>query len=198
MARTQLGLEHGLGAPLPPQSKNSALLHAFANRAPACSGPRHHGWMDRPLPIVRYIALYDGIATTAELLRGGFSPVEIRLWHDYRRILRVRKGLWANLDVRDDVVLAARVGGRLACVSALEHHGVVPPELVGRDIHVDLSRSASRLRSLRDRNVVLHWSRAERDGDRQAVSIEVALDQAQRCEARKAKMGTPPHRPPEK
>jgi len=152
--------------------------------------------MDRPLPIVRYIALYDGIATTAELLRGGFSPVEIRLWQDYDRIVRVRKGLWANLGVRDDVILAARVGGRLACVSALEHHGVVPPELVSHDIHIDLSRGASRLRTLGDRNVVLHWSRVGRDGDRQAVSVEVAREQWRRCGCN-TKMGTPPHRPPE-
>ena len=154
--------------------------------------------MKLPLPIVRYIALFGGIATTAELLRGDFSPVEIRLWHDYGRIVRVRKGLWANLDVSRDVVLAARVGGRLACVSALEHHGVIPSQLMSNDIHVDLSRSASRLRRLSDRGVVLHWSRAERDGDRQAVSVEVAREQARQCEKRKTKMGTPPHRPPEK
>ena len=140
------------------------------------------------LPINRYIDVCGGIATTAELLRAGFSAIDIRMTHDYRHIVRVRKGVWANLGIAHEVILAHRVGGRLACVSALELYGLEMRGLsytgpFARDIHVDVRRGASRLRSLPDRGIVLHWSRNAHEGDRQSVSAAVAREQMRTCTA---------------
>ena len=113
----------------------------------------------------------------------------LRLWSDYGRIVKVRKGVYVERATSPDVVEALRVGGRLACISAAVHLGLIGGRR--RSLHISVPREMSRLRTrhnarLRladfpDDSVVLHWSRAAPDGDRQSVSPDTALSQMSRC-----------------
>jgi predicted transcriptional regulator of viral defense system len=119
-----------------------------------------------------------GLVTTAELEARGVHPQVLSIAAHANRVIRVRQGWYSVADVSEQVRDACRVGGRLACLSALAHHGLAeqPPEL-----HVALNRSSSRLRLDPKRVIVLHWTRADLTGDRQAVSVEQARQQAARC-----------------
>jgi len=141
------------------------------------------------LLIQRDIQSLGGIASTAELLRRGHSAEMIWIWSRYGTIVRVRKGWYANADVSDDVLRAVRIGGRLACVSAAAHHGLIDPSF--SSLHVSVGRHSSRLRTATDAkiqlaehpdpSVVIHWTRLPLDGGRQAVSPEEALRQMRLC-----------------
>ena len=130
-----------------------------------------------------------GIATTGELIALGYYPQHLLVLAELGRIVRIRKGWYASTDVDEAVIHARRVGGVLACMSALAHHGWCEPEL--SVLHVRVPRSASRLRSPQGGRalaatagllrVVLHQSRQAPTGDRQAVSLGEAIAQAHSC-----------------
>ena len=128
---------------------------------------------------------YGGVVTTAEMYREGHTQ-SILFWSvRYGSILRVRRGIYCDPKLPADAVRALRVGGRLACVSALAHHGVIAaPDL----LHVSVQGSASRLRDPdtgrrggSPDQTVIHWSRKRVAGDRIAVSVEEARRQAASC-----------------
>lgn len=126
------------------------------------------------------LAKFDGIARTSELLAIGYGPENIEGAVAYGQLIRVRKGWYAAKDVPKAAIEACRVGGRLACVSALAYHGVIPDER--GPLHVEVSANASRLRHS-SRGTVLHWAVLPSHGTRQAVSLAAAVAQAARCRA---------------
>ena len=89
----------------------------------------------------------DGIATTRDLIAAGVSPSEIRSSLHRRHIVPIRRGVVAIPGCDDNVLAAARIGGRLAAASAARYHGVWTPPRRGlivevpRGKHVDLSRA---------------------------------------------------------
>lgn len=126
-----------------------------------------------------------GFASRDELMRMRIYPYGIRLSVEYGKILRVRKGWYASLGTPAPVLRALRIGGRLACVSALAHHE--SPDGSWDDgtseLHVLVDRGASRLRVRANERVVIHWTRRHLDGTRMVVSKQVALSQAEACTA---------------
>ena len=140
-------------------------------------------------PVERALERLGGIATTAELLHAGIPVDWIAMAWAYGRIVRIRKGWYARLDVPDAVIRAVRVGGRLACQSALDFHDGRSLDL--GPLHVSVPRRASRLRTVfnarqrlaeyPDDDLRVHWTRSEPSGDRWAVSREEAQEQASRC-----------------
>ena len=121
-------------------------------------------------------AKHHGLVKTAELLAAGTDTEMIRWFRNYRTIVHVRQGWWA-LPATDERLMAAwREGGRLACVSALVFHGEILD--LGHPLHIEVAEHSSRRRSA---GVVVHWSRNQRNGDRRAVSVDVAIRQASRC-----------------
>lgn len=72
-----------------------------------------------------------GYATRGELIAAGRCPemVDMALW--YRKILRVWRGHYASLDTPKLLLRALRVGGRLACVSAIDFHEGRRPSIAG-------------------------------------------------------------------
>lgn len=142
-------------------------------------------------PMQRCIRALGGIASTAELLQAGHSPEFIRMSVNYGAVTRIRKGWYATKDVSADVIRAWRIGGQLSCVSAAVHHGVLSPEAAAGELHVNLRRQASRLRTPHnhrarlaehpDQNVVLHWSRLQQADRRKPVSLPEALEQLRQC-----------------
>jgi len=127
------------------------------------------------------------IATRAELRGLGLTDRRLAAAVASGALLRVRKGIYASPDLDARAVRAVRVGGRLACVSALRLLGVY-----GFDdhLHVHLDHSSSRLRSpgggalRRQRGLVLHWSPliAAETASPYVVDVVDALAQAVRCQ----------------
>jgi predicted transcriptional regulator of viral defense system len=132
------------------------------------------GWFDWLL------ARHGGVFYTDEAYGLGDTQTMLR-WGVIRgSIIRARRGVYCDPALPAAARDALRIGGRLACVSALAHHGLAtaPAEL-----HIVVPARASRLRRA-GRSAVIHWSRRELAGDRVAVSAEVAHRQAARCRAR--------------
>src|SRR4051812_8104914 len=132
------------------------------------------------LGIERIIIDAGGIASTGELVRGGYPHELIRVFGSYGVVVNVSHGWWALPGLAAAVGLARQLGGRLACVSALEYHGQLTvgssDDIQGHyGLHIALGRSAKRPHGV---DVTVHWSRRRLDGDRQAVSAEVAWEQA--------------------
>ncbi len=122
-----------------------------------------------------------GIARTSELLALGYDRRRIEGAVAYGRLIRVRKGWYAERDLPEDVIEACRIGGRLACVSALSYHGI----LSGGNgaLHIEVPANASRLR-LPEREVVVHWAGIAAEGTRLSVGVAAALAQSARCRTR--------------
>ena len=119
-----------------------------------------------------------GFASRSELVGLGCSREFIDLCVWYRRILPVRKGWYASRGTSTVILRALRVGGRLACVSALAwHEGRDVP--VGEPVHVLVRHGASRLGT----GAIVHWSRRDVAGSRTVVSVEAARSQAASCRA---------------
>src|SRR5690554_5966326 len=96
---------------------------------------------------------------------------------------RARQGWYSVIPENDPVLRAARVGGRLAGLSALRYRGA----WVWDDgpLHVAIPRNASRLRNQWNRftlmeqaaaeGVVLHWDDSLEGGDLHSVDVKTAL-----------------------
>jgi hypothetical protein len=144
--------------------------------------------------IQQSIRLLGGIAARRELLARGHVDAWIRIFCEGGRLERVRNGWYALPGGSGPVKRAWRVGGRLACVSAANHHGLNLPD--NGELHVGVSTRSTRLRHpdskarrLRDSDspsLVVHWTddRSMEElcgGERTTVSLAAAIDQIMRC-----------------
>jgi 4-hydroxy-tetrahydrodipicolinate synthase len=116
-----------------------------------------------------------GVARAWELQGDGIDPFFIELAADKRQITRLRQGWYGVNDLDPDVSRAIRLGGTLACRSALQHHGVGTGD--GR-LHVAMGSNSPR--ELHD-DVVVHWTRTPLGRRIPAVSVAEAERQAARC-----------------
>lgn len=152
----------------------------------------------RMLLYERIIRAHHGIASSRELVSAGVDETWMRMLRDTGRLLRLRKGWWALPGTAPIHVLAWRIGGPLACVSALVHHGLLTATEVAHasELHVGRATNSSRRLSAigvraaavelgvpeLGRAPVLHWSSRDfRSGTRLAVSVDTALEQARHC-----------------
>jgi len=133
-----------------------------------------------------------GLASLGELLDRGHWRERIEIAVMHRKLIRVRKGWYALAGEAEAVIRAWRVGGRLACRSAVAFHtGIGIGTGEGTLLHVEVPANTARLRSPndakqrlgRDDGVVVHWVNDRGNGDRRAAPLERALEQAQRCRA---------------
>jgi 4-hydroxy-tetrahydrodipicolinate synthase len=116
-----------------------------------------------------------GIASTLELLADGIDPQLIRMAVDYDRAIRLRKGWYAVRGTPEPVVRAFRLGGSLACHSALQFHDGLEVE---RPLHVAVPHPE---RHAPSGDVVIHRTRTPVDRRRPAVPRDEAERQAARC-----------------
>ena len=138
--------------------------------------------------VAESIRQLGGIASTAELIARGHQPDWIRMAVDYGRIIRIRRGWFAAVDTPTAAIEARRVGGRLACVSALVFHGVSIED--DPALHVAVAGNASRLRPpFEARAIVVHWQRGATAGGRLAVAVGDAWAQRARCRALRRESG---------
>ena len=131
------------------------------------------------------------IASRADLRALGATDRMLTSAARSHHLLRVRRDHYAIPGTDLHVLRAVRVGGRLACVSALRHEGIFGFDYTNTHIH--LRKSASRSRSPRTRAVPLtavnregarlHWHPLidEHDGNGFTVGVVDALAQVVRC-----------------
>jgi len=102
-------------------------------------------------------------------------------------LVRLRKGAFVRGDCPADLVAAARLGGRLDCVSLLQALGVFV--LQSGATHIQMDRSATRVPPRPD-HVVRHWRSTS--AGRQALGADLveALAQSCRCQAPRAAVAT--------
>jgi len=122
---------------------------------------------------------FGGFATRPELIAAGCWPDMIDMSLYYRKIIRVRRGQYALPEMPPHILRALRVGGRLACVSALAHYAGEPSD----ELHVLVKYGISRLGWSPGDQVVVHWSRRPVRGTRLIVAEEEARAQAANCRA---------------
>jgi hypothetical protein len=128
-----------------------------------------------PTPQQRIESL-GGISSLRQLVGLGAYRDLVLLMAWYGKIVRVREG-WYALHGDDETQLRAwRLGGRLACVSALAYYGCRDEPA---EVHVEVRGNASRLREAGA--AIVHWTRHPSGGNRRVVSIATAERQASRC-----------------
>ncbi len=103
------------------------------------------------------------------------------------QLIRVRNGRYLAHGTHADLVHAARLGGRIDCVSLLRHLGVFVLEKSQPHIQVDLG--ASRLPS-RPKGVVCHWRTTSAPREQLITDLVEALTQATRCQPPRAAIAT--------
>jgi len=116
-----------------------------------------------------------GLIRTWELAADGIGAEFVELALERGRIQRLRQGWYAAPDLNPTVVAAVRLGGTLACRSALEHYG---DDAADGRLHIAVS-SGHRPATASD--VVVHWTRTPADRRRPAVSRAEAERQVTRC-----------------
>jgi len=130
------------------------------------------------------------MASRHELLRAGAASWTLTEAVRLGSLIRVRRDHYALPGTSPEILRAVRVGGRLACTSALAHNGVFADD---PRTHVHVDRAMSRMRHPERRNVplsagrggaVLHWHPLLEpgDGDECSVGLIDALAQALRCQ----------------
>lgn len=118
-----------------------------------------------------------GLAATHELYARGHTRNSLAIDVADGHIIRVRQGWYLLPSTAESSVRAARVGGRLGCLSAARHYGL---SVRGNDdVHVSLPPHTSRLRSptdrrrrlagLEDTGIVAHWTDDGNGGSRYAT-----------------------------
>ena len=115
-----------------------------------------------------------GLAATFELYRAGHTRRELSHAVSSRQILRVRQGWYSHPDTNPRFLEAARVGGRLTCLSGVGQHGIW--QYPSTELHVAVQSHACRLRDPHRMTVRLaettppdvrvHWAAADAAGSR--------------------------------
>ena len=135
------------------------------------------------------------IAETVALNAAGADWRVLKAAVENGDLVRARRGHYALPDTDAHVLEAVRLGGRLACVSAVANAGIFALDSTFAHIHVD--PTASRLRSPHNRfqqltaqnrdGVELHWGQLldPLDGSEYRIGLVDALVQAFRCQERR-------------
>jgi len=129
----------------------------------------------------------EALWTTRELLTAGWSRRSLARAVADGTLVRVRQGQFVEADAHGDIVAAARVGGRLDCISLLALRGVFVHHHTDR--HVQQDPLASR-RPRAPRGVVYHWRAPSTSPGRLGVDIVEALVQAIRCQPPRSAVAT--------
>lgn len=130
---------------------------------------------------VRWMLALGGVARTSDFRERGISDVDLRLAVRFGNVIRVRIGWHALPGVDPAVLEAVRLGGRLACRSALAHHDAEP---IAGPLHVEIPANAVRRDRPADAVAVrYHWVRRPSRGSRGLVERAAAARQAEACRA---------------
>ena len=131
--------------------------------------------------ISRSIRRRGGLAATHELHDDGHGRAALSAAATTGAIIRVRQGWYSTPDIHPTFLEAARVGGRLTCLSALDFHGYW--SYPTSDLHVAVDPHACRLRARRSKitrladverpHTRVHW-RDAREGSSRFILPPIA------------------------
>lgn len=127
------------------------------------------------------------VKATRDLRAAGWSRDAIARAVAAGVIVRVRRGRFLMANTPAEVLDAARVGGRLDCVSLLAMLGVFVHHR--SDLHVQQDPLASR-RPRSPHGVRYHWRPTDAQRDSPVVDVVEALAQAIRCQAPRSAVAT--------
>jgi hypothetical protein len=163
-----------------------------------------------PRSVRQLLERSGGIVSTRELASVGIAPTTLEVLRSYGVLQPVRQGWHCASDLPEINRVAWRLGGPLACVSALRFHHVQAVRRVGIEIELEIGEPlhialpsnsvgppSSELLAQRwgipaPQRPVVHWGTAEAlSGDRKVVSLDVARAQAARCDAAAGLAGAP-------
>lgn len=144
-------------------------------------------WDGRPLaapPVPTPFARSRG-----DLIAGGYTARGITAAVRADQLVRARNGVYLAPDDHADLRTAARVGGRLTCLSELHRRGVFV--LSVSRVHVHLAVNAGRMRKV-ENHVVRHWDVLARQPHPRATAVEPldAVLHAVRCQEPRAAVAT--------
>ncbi|WP_374315045.1 hypothetical protein [Microbacterium sp.] len=124
-----------------------------------------------------------------ELLHLGWTDRGLARAVAVTELLRPRGNCYLPLGTHADLLAAAALGARLACVSELRRHGVFVLE--SETLHVHLHQNRGRGKSV-TRRLRRHWGRLHREPHPAAVAVEFmdALREAVRCQPPRAAVAT--------
>ena len=101
---------------------------------------------------------HGGVARASELAHGQSGHRALRRAHSRGELSRPRRGVYALPELDADIRLAAAVGGRIAGVSALRHHGLWVPPDARSVLHVEVADDVDeRPAAAQGRPVLVHW-----------------------------------------
>lgn len=135
------------------------------------------------------IRSHGGLAGTYELHSEGFTRGDLRRAVQHRLIIRVRQGWYTVPGVRPELIQAARVGGRLTCLSGIRLHGAW--QYPTRSLHVSTAANSCRLREPTDKSkrlsvnapVRVHWRDHEPAGSRLMLPPSECLRDLIHCQS---------------
>lgn len=115
----------------------------------------------------------------AQLRARGLSRRQIRGQLSSGRLIRLRRGTYAVVGTEEDFQRAARLGGRLDCVSLLRVLGIFV--LANPPLHVQMTRGTGRTPNPPS-GVVRHWRATAATEGQLAADLIEALAQSCRCQ----------------
>lgn len=115
-------------------------------------------------PLMTWIRQHGGVAHSADVRAAGYSRYEMQKAVSVGELERVHRSWLVTGDCSDARRAAARVSGRLSCVSAAREQGLWTPDAEG--IHVAVPGTASRTSSF---GLVVHWAQGPVPTARHAV-----------------------------
>lgn len=109
-------------------------------------------------PFTAVLRAHGGVARASEIARGQSNQRALRRAHARGELIRPRRGVYALPEVAPDIRRAAAVGGRVAGVSALRHHGLWVPPDASPEFHVEVvDEVVAQSAKVRGSDVLVHW-----------------------------------------
>lgn len=137
----------------------------------------------------RAITLYTPmIYTRKDLESAGMSPRRITSTVRAGLLIRLRRNRYARPDLDDTVAEAARIGGRVTCLSLLQLLGVFV--LTSSALHLQVSQNGSRLGPATRGAPRLHWAKEREHEHLHVTSLSVAIRHSVRCQSPRAAVAT--------
>ncbi|WP_255159198.1 type IV toxin-antitoxin system AbiEi family antitoxin domain-containing protein [Microcella humidisoli] len=122
---------------------------------------------------------HGGVARAADLAHDQSGQRALRRAHSRGELSRLRRGVYALPELDADIRLAAAVGGRIAGVSALRHHGLWAPPGARSPLHVEVADDVQeRPAEAQGRTVLIHWLPAGSRPRFGVAPLEAALARA--------------------
>ncbi|PQZ55698.1 hypothetical protein [Microbacterium sp. MYb43] len=123
-----------------------------------------------------------------DLLRVGMTTRQITSAVRAGLLIRLRRDRYAHPDVDAKVADAARIGGRITCLSLLQLLGIFV--LKASTVHVQVSPHGSRLGRPKTSEPHLHWSKEPGCRHLHATSLRTAIRHSVRCQPPRAAVAT--------